>query len=69
MSEAMSQRQHTIAERRLSIGRVLGNLVYFLAPPGRQEIANNGHGAKLPENPANIALSGQKSTLINGWAA
>jgi len=28
--------------------------------------ADNGYGAKLPENPANIALSGQNSTLING---
>jgi hypothetical protein len=30
--------------------------------------AANKHRAKLPENPANIALSGQKGLLINGSA-
>src|SRR5262247_2009869 len=29
---------------------------------------DNKNRAKLPENPANIALSGQKDLLINGWA-
>jgi hypothetical protein len=28
----------------------------------------NKHRAKLPENPANIALSGQNGLLINGYA-
>ena len=28
--------------------------------------AENGYGAKLPENPTNVALSGQNCTLING---
>jgi hypothetical protein len=30
--------------------------------------AANKHRAKLPENPANIVLSGQNGLLINGWA-
>jgi hypothetical protein len=30
------------------------------------EIVDNGHWAKLPENPTNIALSGQNGKLING---
>jgi hypothetical protein len=30
------------------------------------ESTDNWYGAKLPENRANIALSGQKGTLING---
>jgi hypothetical protein len=29
--------------------------------------AANKHRAKLPENPANIALSGQNDLLINGY--
>ena len=32
----------------------------------RPEIADNRHWAKLPKNPANIALSGQNGQLING---
>jgi hypothetical protein len=32
------------------------------------EIVDHGHGAKLPENPANIMLSGQKGMLIYGSA-
>jgi hypothetical protein len=36
------------------------------SPSWRLEIADNKHGAKLPENPANIALSGQNGKLING---
>jgi hypothetical protein len=31
--------------------------------------ADNGYRATLPENPADIALLGQKGLLINGWAA
>jgi hypothetical protein len=31
------------------------------SPSKRSEIAENGHRAKLPENPANIALLGQNS--------
>jgi len=31
--------------------------------------AANKHRAKLPENPANIALSGQNDLLINGSAS
>jgi hypothetical protein len=31
--------------------------------------ADKWHRAKLPENPANIALSGQKGLLINGYPA
>ena len=31
------------------------------------EIANNGCGAKLPENSTNSILSGQNGTLINGY--
>jgi hypothetical protein len=31
--------------------------------------AANKHRAKLPENPADIALSGQNGLLINGSAA
>jgi hypothetical protein len=30
---------------------------------------DNGHGAKLPENPTNIALSGQNVLLINSYAS
>jgi hypothetical protein len=37
----------------------------FRTPP----IIENRHEAELPENPANIALSGQNRMLINGWAA
>src|SRR5882724_2879944 len=33
------------------------------------EIADNRHGAKLPENPVNLVLSGQKGMLITGWAS
>jgi hypothetical protein len=29
------------------------------------EIADNGHGAKLPENPMTIGLSGHDSQVIN----
>jgi hypothetical protein len=32
-------------------------------------MADNGNGAKLRENPTNIALSGQNGKLINGSAA
>ena len=38
-------------------------------PPWRPEIADNWHRAKLPENPTNIILSGQKGTLSNGSAS
>jgi hypothetical protein len=31
-------------------------------------MADNRHWAKLPENPTNIALSGQNGKLINGSA-
>jgi hypothetical protein len=34
--------------------------------PWYTEIADNRHGAKLPENPVSIVLSGQKGMLING---
>jgi hypothetical protein len=33
------------------------------------EIPDNGHRAKLPENPAIITLSGQNGKIINGYAA
>jgi hypothetical protein len=32
---------------------------HITSPSERSEIADNGHRAKLPENPANISLSGQ----------
>ena len=37
-------------------------------PLWRPETADNRHGAKLLENPANIALSRQNGKLINGSA-
>jgi hypothetical protein len=37
-------------------------------PCGRRWAVDNDHRAKLPENPPNIILSGQKVKLINGWA-
>jgi len=40
---------------------------HIMSPSWCPEIADNWHGAKLPENPANIALSGQNGQLINGW--
>ena len=39
---------------------------HIRASSWRLEIADNRHRAKLPENPANIALSGQNGKLING---
>jgi len=39
-----------------------------VAPSWCSETTDNAHGAKLPENLANIALSGQNGTLINGSA-
>ena len=39
---------------------------HIRAPSWRLEMADNGHRAKLPENPANIVLSGQNGKLING---
>jgi hypothetical protein len=35
----------------------------------RPASADNGHWAKVPENHANIALSGQNDLLINGSAS
>jgi hypothetical protein len=35
-------------------------------PSWRPASADNGHWAKLPENPANIALSGKNGKIING---
>ena len=40
---------------------------HIRSPSWRPEIADNRHRAKLPENPSNIALSGQNGLLINGW--
>ena len=42
---------------------------HIRSPSWRPETDNNRYGAKLPENPANIELSGQNSKLINGWVA
>jgi predicted metalloprotease len=39
---------------------------HMRAPFWRLESADKRHRAKLPENPANITLSGQKGLLING---
>jgi len=39
------------------------------SPSWRPAIVDNGYGAKLPENPTNIALSGQNGKLINGSAS
>ena len=36
------------------------------SPSWHPAIADNRHRAKLPENPTNIVLSGQKGQLING---
>jgi len=30
-------------------------------------MVDNGHGAKLPESPSNIKLSGQSGLIITGW--
>jgi hypothetical protein len=37
------------------------------SPSWCPKITDNGHRAKLPENPTNIVLSGQNGQLINGW--
>ena len=39
---------------------------HIRSPSWRRESADNQDRAKLPENPANIALSGQNGKLING---
>jgi hypothetical protein len=39
---------------------------HIRAQAGRLEITDKRHRAKLPENPVNIALSGQNGKLING---
>jgi hypothetical protein len=39
------------------------------SPSWRPEIATNKPWVKLLEKLSNIALSGQKGLLINGWAA
>jgi hypothetical protein len=36
-------------------------------PSWHPEMADNRHRAKLPDNQANVALSGQKGKIINGW--
>jgi hypothetical protein len=40
--------------------------MHISSPSGRLESIDNRHRAKLPENPSNITLSGQKGLLING---
>jgi hypothetical protein len=49
---------------RLTSGRVR----HTRFPSWHPEMADNRHRAKLPENQANIALSGQKGQIINGSA-
>jgi hypothetical protein len=48
-------------------GWLTGHCVrYIRSPLWHPEIADHGQGAKLPENLANIALSGQNDKLISG---
>jgi hypothetical protein len=39
---------------------------HIRSPSWRPQSADNGYRAKMPENPINIALSGQNDKLING---
>jgi hypothetical protein len=40
---------------------------HIRSPSWHPAILDNGHRAKLPENPSNITLSGQNDQIINGW--
>jgi hypothetical protein len=57
---------HFTEEFGLLTSRRVGHI---RSPSWRPEIADNWHWAKLPENLANIALSGQNGQLINGSAS
>jgi hypothetical protein len=60
---------HREASAALVFGQWFGQ-AYALLPKQVfrefSEMVDNGHRAKVPENTANITLSGQKCKLING---